>query len=57
MNTLECAQGGSEQREMPCEGILGAAKNRLLQTLARSMSGAFTFRVWAHRMRGVAMGA
>ena len=31
-------------------------KNRLLQSLARSMPGAFTFRVWAHRHRGVSIG-
>jgi serine acetyltransferase len=42
---------------MPREGLVSGAKNRLLQTLARSMPGAFTFRVWAHRMRGVAIGA
>jgi acetyltransferase-like isoleucine patch superfamily enzyme len=55
MNSLDCASD-REQREMPCEGLIAGVKNRLLQTLARSMPGAFTFRVWAHRMRGVAMG-
>jgi acetyltransferase-like isoleucine patch superfamily enzyme len=55
-SSLERADGGVEQTELPSEGFMGAVKNRLLQTLARSMPGAFTFRVWAHRMRGVAMG-
>jgi acetyltransferase-like isoleucine patch superfamily enzyme len=31
-------------------------KNRLLQHLARFMPGAYTFRVWCHRMRGITMG-
>ena len=57
MNVLECTEGDSEMREMPSEGILAGVKNRVLQTLARSMPGAFTFRVWAHRLRGVEIGA
>ncbi len=56
MNSLEGAEGDSEQREMPGEGLIAGVRNRLLQTLARSMPGAFTFRVWAHRMRGVTIG-
>jgi serine acetyltransferase len=56
MNSPEIAEGPTDTREMPCEGLMMGMKNRLLQTLARSMPGAFTFRVWAHRMRGVSVG-
>jgi acetyltransferase-like isoleucine patch superfamily enzyme len=56
MNSLERAEGERDLRVMPGEGLFAAVKNRLLQMLARSMPGAFTFRVWAHRMRGVAIG-
>jgi acetyltransferase-like isoleucine patch superfamily enzyme len=31
-------------------------KNRVLAHLARFMPGAYTFRVWCHRMRGIRMG-
>jgi acetyltransferase-like isoleucine patch superfamily enzyme len=44
------------RREMPREAFLTGFKNRILQSLARSMPGAFTFRVWAHRHRGVSIG-
>ena len=53
MSSLERADAGTGHSEMPSEGFIAGTKNRLLQTLARSMPGAFTFRVWAHRMRGV----
>jgi acetyltransferase-like isoleucine patch superfamily enzyme len=56
MKPVEGADGNSEQREMPAEGLIAGLKNRILQSLARSMPGAFTFRVWAHRMRGVTIG-
>jgi serine acetyltransferase len=57
MNSVGLPEVGSVQRLMPGEGIIAGVKNRLLQALARSMPGAFTFRVWAHRMRGVAIGS
>jgi acetyltransferase-like isoleucine patch superfamily enzyme len=56
MSSLERADSGTGHSEMPSEGFVAGTKNRLLQTLARSMPGGFTFRVWAHRMRGVGMG-
>jgi acetyltransferase-like isoleucine patch superfamily enzyme len=56
MNSPERAEADSQVREIPGESLIAGVKNRLLQTLARSMPGGFTFRVWAHRMRGVAMG-
>ena len=43
-------------RGAPKETLLGGLRNRLLQGLARSFPGAFTFRVWAHRKRGVKIG-
>jgi acetyltransferase-like isoleucine patch superfamily enzyme len=57
MSSLECADAGGEQYRLPREGPITAVKNRVLQTLARSLPGAFTFRLWAHRMRGVTIGA
>jgi len=56
MNSLERGETQREIRAMPSEGLIAGIKNRVLQTLARWMPGPFTFRVWAHRMRGVAMG-
>jgi heptaprenylglycerol acetyltransferase len=56
MTSFERAEGGSQQRKMPRERFMTGMKNRVLQALARSMPGAFTLRVWAHRMRGVTMG-
>jgi acetyltransferase-like isoleucine patch superfamily enzyme len=56
MNPRDQSQAGYKLRAMPGERLIVGIKNRLLQILARSMPGAFTFRVWAHRMRGVAMG-
>jgi len=56
MSSLESADTSSQPAKMPSEGFIAGVKNRLLQALARSMPGAFTFRVWAHRMRGVGMG-
>ena len=38
------------------ETLLRGICNRILQGLARSCPGAFTFRVWAHRKRGVKIG-
>jgi acetyltransferase-like isoleucine patch superfamily enzyme len=43
-------------RELPDESFCSAVGKRLLQSLARSLPGAFTTRVWAHRMRGVRIG-
>jgi serine acetyltransferase len=45
-----------DPRELPYESMFSAVANRILQGLARSMPGAFTFRVWAHRKRGVKIG-
>ncbi len=56
MGSTERAADDRNRREMPGEGLLSAFKNRILQSLARSMPGAFTFRVWAHRLRGVSIG-
>jgi acetyltransferase-like isoleucine patch superfamily enzyme len=50
-------QDETDQREFPHEGVLAGLKNRLLQMLARSLPGEFTFRVWAHRKRGVKIGS
>jgi heptaprenylglycerol acetyltransferase len=43
-------------RELPKEFFLTGFMNRILQSMARSLPGAFTWRVWAHRMRGVKIG-
>jgi hypothetical protein len=56
MGSHDGSEAGYKLREMPGERLIVGIKNRLLQMLARSLPGAFTFRVWAHRMRGVAMG-
>jgi serine acetyltransferase len=57
MRFTEPAEHDQNRREMPREGVLSGFKNRLLQTLAKSLPGAFTFRVWAHRVRGVVLGS
>jgi len=46
-----------EVRETQRESIFTAICNRILQGLARALPGAFTFRVWAHRARGVKIGS
>ena len=56
MDSLEHGEVETEIRAMPREGLIVGIKNRVLQMLARWMPGAFTFRVWAHRMRGVTLG-
>jgi acetyltransferase-like isoleucine patch superfamily enzyme len=45
-----------ELRRLPREHFFTALSNRILQSAARSLPGAFTLRVWAHRMRGVKIG-
>lgn len=50
-------EGESDIRETQRESIFAAVCNRILQALARSLPGAFTFRVWAHRARGVKIGS
>jgi serine acetyltransferase len=57
MSRTEAADDNQNRREMPREGVLAGFKNRLLQTLAKSLPGAFTLRVWAHRVRGVILGS
>ncbi|MBF6567579.1 MAG: acyltransferase [Candidatus Binataceae bacterium] len=49
---------GLESHNKPAfkESIGRALKNRILQSLARSMPGATGFRIWAHRQRGVKIG-
>jgi acetyltransferase-like isoleucine patch superfamily enzyme len=46
----------SDLCQLPKEPIHTAVINRVLQSLARSLPGAFTWRVRAHRMRGVKLG-
>jgi serine acetyltransferase len=56
---IDPLEGGETERhirEMPSETLIAGIKNRVLQALARWMPGAFTARVWAHRMRGVTLG-
>lgn len=43
-------------QQVPQESFWPAVKNRVFQSLARSLPGGFTFRVWAHRQRGVRIG-
>lgn len=45
-----------DKRELPDEPFFRSVFNRVLQSLARSLPGGFTFRVWAHRRRGVKIG-
>jgi acetyltransferase-like isoleucine patch superfamily enzyme len=56
--TLELTTPEHEQgrRELPDEPFFSSVWNRVLQGLARNMPGGFTFRVWAHRKRGVKIG-
>jgi acetyltransferase-like isoleucine patch superfamily enzyme len=44
------------KRGLPDERFFTGVANRVLQGLARSLPGGFTFRVWAHRKRGVKIG-
>ena len=45
-----------ELRELPQEQFLWGLRNRILQTLASFLPGAFTLRVLLHRWRGVQIG-
>src|SRR5215469_2657411 len=56
MNSLERGESATEIRGMPSERLIAGIRNRVLQNLARWMPGPFSFRVWAHRMRGVTIG-
>ena len=47
----------SELRKTQRESIFAAICSRVLQGLARALPGAFTFRIWAHRARGVKIGS
>ena len=46
----------SDERVLPEEHFIAGFVKRVLQSLARTMPGGFTFRVWAHRKRGVKIG-
>jgi acetyltransferase-like isoleucine patch superfamily enzyme len=56
LDAIEPLNIQDNKRDCPQEFVFRAVANRLLQSLARFMPGAFTFRVWAHRKRGVKIG-
>ncbi len=56
MSPFERGDSENQRGETPGGSLVGGMVSRLLQGLVRRMPGGFSFRVWAHRMRGVTLG-